>query len=50
MPMNFCEKCKEKNWTFKHIDGYIIATCGFCGNEVEFPDRKTKRNLTQLNT
>lgn len=48
MPMGFCEKCLEKAWSFKHIDGYIIATCNLCGNEVEFPDRKTKRKLNSI--
>lgn len=47
--MNFCEKCYEKHWAYKHIDGYIIATCNLCGHEVEFLDRKTKKQLFKKN-
>lgn len=35
-----CQQCLNNNWTYKHIDGYVIATCLICGNEVEFLDRK----------
>lgn len=42
--MKSCDKCLENNWSFKHIDGWIIATCEFCGNEVQFMSKKEKRN------
>ena len=39
-----CNKCLENFWSYEEIDGYIRATCQICGNEVEFPTRKTKKN------
>ena len=44
MTMGLCNKCLENNWEYEYIEGYIRATCSFCGYEVEFPSKKTKRN------
>lgn len=42
MAMRNCDNCLENIWSFKKIDGYIIATCDNCGNQVEWEHRKTK--------
>lgn len=44
MAMKNCSKCLENVWEYKHVDGYIIATCKMCGNEVMFPDKKHKKD------
>lgn len=36
MAMGFCNKCLEKNWFFKKLEGAVLAVCQYCGNEVEF--------------
>lgn len=36
MPMSYCSKCLENNWSFKEIEGYVRATCESCGFEVEW--------------
>ena len=38
--MRNCSKCLENNWKYEYIDGWIVATCQECGNEVEFPAKK----------
>lgn len=41
--MSPCKSCFENYWDFKPLDGYITATCKFCGNEVEFRARNKGR-------
>ena len=48
--MRLCDKCLENNWSFRYIDGYIIATCNICEYEVEFKSRKLKRQETVDNS
>lgn len=43
--MNACNNCLENNWSYKHIDGYIIANCNLCDYEVEFKAIKKKLSL-----
>ncbi len=38
MPMNFCTKCLENNWSFQKKETWVIATC-ICGNEVMLESR-----------
>lgn len=40
MAMRPCQKCNENNWSYKHIDGWITATCNMCDFEVEFEAKK----------
>lgn len=41
--MRNCDRCLENGWTHEFIDGWIRSTCKFCGYEVEFESRKTKK-------
>lgn len=42
-----CSKCLENKWTFKPNENMVVATCFFCGNEVEFEGRtKTFAKVT----
>ena len=43
MSMRVCQKCLDNNWKLVLVDGFILATCQGCGNEVEFQAR-TKDN------
>lgn len=36
MSMRPCDKCFENSWEFQRVDGYVRATCRFCGHEVEW--------------
>jgi len=45
--MNPCSNCLENNWTYKHKEGMIIATCNLCGYEVEFKARKKSLKLQE---
>jgi len=42
MSMRACQKCNENYWNYKHIEGWIIATCKMCDFEVEFEVKKKK--------
>ena len=47
--MKNCNNCGENNWgNFKEVDGYIIAICQECGNEVEFLSRKSKKQQERI--
>lgn len=41
--MRVCDKCLENNWKYDFIDGWIHATCNFCGNEIEFLSSRAKK-------
>jgi hypothetical protein len=38
-----CEKCLENIWWYEYIDGWVIATCKNCGNEVEFETKNSDK-------
>ena len=41
--MRPCNKCLENRWSFQHNEGWIVATCDMCGNEVEFEKREKEK-------
>lgn len=41
--MNPCNKCLDNYWKYEYNEGYIIATCQMCGNEIMFMSKKLKR-------
>lgn len=43
MSMSMCDRCLENNWNYEFIDGWIRATCNFCGHEVEFETKKAEK-------
>jgi len=43
MPMYACQKCGENKWKFKFIEGWVRATCEFCGHEVEFESKEKEK-------
>lgn len=46
--MSVCSKCLENKWNYEYLEGYIIATCEFCGNQVEFMSRKLKKKYVKF--
>lgn len=43
MPMNYCSRCLERNWSFQKKENWIIATCNNCQNEVVFAAKADSR-------
>ncbi len=44
-----CTKCLENNWKTKYDNGFIIATCQNCENEISFPTKgKDKSKIEKV--
>ena len=42
-----CERCLEKMWIFRYIQGFLLGTCGNCGNAIEVPYKEMKHVILQ---